>query len=221
MKNFNWGDSNDWYRSQISTEIFEMKIYEKFFDVEENDIVVDIGASIGPFAHSIKDKKFKHIYCFEPSVAQIPTLIKNIAGLPATLIPKGLSNVDGKDTFDLYGKTNGFGEALSFTFQSFIEKYKIDKIDFLKTDCEGGEYCIFNLENVWWVKQNIKKIVGEFHLENPEKKEKFRLFRDLYLKIFDKVEVYSTDGETDIKWDLWNEHFIQYYRQVVIYIDNR
>jgi hypothetical protein len=28
------------------------------------------------------------------------------------------------------------------------------------------------------------------------------------------------DG-VDIKWDLWNEHFIEYYTEVIIYIDNR
>jgi len=28
------------------------------------------------------------------------------------------------------------------------------------------------------------------------------------------------DG-VDIKWDLWNEHFLDYYCEVIIYIDNR
>jgi hypothetical protein len=28
------------------------------------------------------------------------------------------------------------------------------------------------------------------------------------------------DG-VDIKWDLWNEHFINYYEQIIVYIDNR
>jgi hypothetical protein len=35
-----------------------------------------------------------------------------------------------------------------------------------------------------------------------------------YLKIF-SVDV------IDIKWNLWNEHFIEYYNEVIIYIDNR
>jgi hypothetical protein len=25
----------------------------------------------------------------------------------------------------------------------------------------------------------------------------------------------------DIKWDLWNDHFIEYYNEVIVYIDNR
>lgn len=217
---FDWGHSNDWYKTQINEEVFTNKIYQKFFDVEENDIVLDLGASIGPFAQTTKDKKIKHIYCFEPSMEQIPTLIKNLKGLPATLIPKGLSSNDGTDTFELYGEVNKLESALSYSFSSFIRDYNIEKIDFLKTDCEGGEYCIFNLENVWWVKKNIRKIVGEFHLETPERKKQFRLFRDLYLNIFEKIEVFSTDM-VDIKWDLWSDHFIEYYQQVIVYIDNR
>jgi cytochrome c peroxidase len=34
------------------------------------------------------------------------------------------------------------------------------------------------------------------------------------------IEVFSVDG-VNIKWDLWNEHFLEYYYQVLIYIDNR
>ena len=26
---------------------------------------------------------------------------------------------------------------------------------------------------------------------------------------------------TNFKWDLWNEHFLEYYRQIIIHIDNR
>jgi FkbM family methyltransferase len=30
----------------------------------------------------------------------------------------------------------------TITFDTFISLYNIDKIDFIKTDCEGGEYDI-------------------------------------------------------------------------------
>ena len=110
--------------------------------------------------------------------------------------------------------------ANSITFKTFIEEYNIKTIDFLKTDCEEGEYHIFNNENFFWIKENVKKIVGEWHLETPKSKEKFRIFRDTYLRLFPNCDVYSIDG-TRIKWDLWNEHFIEYYKQIIVYIDNR
>jgi hypothetical protein len=37
---------------------------------------------------------------------------------------------------------------------------------------------------------------------------------------FDKFNFRSLDG-VDITWDLHNEHFIQYYREIMLYIDNR
>lgn len=218
MKNFDWGESSEWFINQIGSEVFENRIYEKFFTVEENDIVLDLGASIGPFTYSILNKNPKHVFCVEPSINQIITLEKNVMNYPVTIINKGISNKDGVSYFDLYGNepTN---EATSTTFNSLIMEYKIDRIDFLKTDCEGGEYNVFNIENINWIIRNVKKVVGEWHLNTKETKDSFRIFRDVYLNIFKNYEIYSVDG-VDIKWDLWNEHFIEYYNEIIIYINN-
>jgi len=131
---FDWGKSNDWFRWAINKEIFEEKIYEKFFSVDEGDVVMDIGASIGPFTYSILDKKPSKVYSIEPCDEEFPYLVKN---------------------------TN-----------------------------------------------------------TKETKDKFRKFRDLYLKEFKNHKVFSVDG-IDIKWDLWNDHFIEYYNEINLYIDNR
>lgn len=217
---FDWGTSSDWYKSEIGREIFHEKIYEKFFSVNENDIVLDVGASIGIFTFSILDNKPSHVYCFEPSSEQFMTLVKNTLKGYVTCINKGISDIDGiKVLNDVYGSENRPLEVYTIQFKTFIEKFNIKKIDFLKTDCEGGEYDIFNNENIWWIKNNVKKISGEWHLEFPEQKQKFRQFRDVYLKLFPNHQVFSVNG-VDIKWDLWNENFIQYYKQIILYIDN-
>ncbi len=66
---------------------------------------------------------------------------------------------------------------------------------------------------------NVRNIVGEWHLSRFSEKVEFRYFRDKYLKQFPNFEVYSIDG-VNIKWDLWNDHFIEYYNQVIIHISN-
>jgi FkbM family methyltransferase len=218
MKNFDWGDSTEWFINTIGNEIFEKKIYEKFFTVKENDIVLDLGASIGPFSYSILDKNPKHIYCVEPSLSQTKTLEKNLLGYPITIINKGISNKEGKDIFDSYGDEID-KSASSVSFKKIVSDYNIEKINFLKTDCEGGEYHVFNIENINWIKNNVKRIVGEWHLNTDELKKEFRIFRDVYLNIFKNHEIYAVDG-VNIKWDLWNEHFIEYYNEVIIYINN-
>jgi hypothetical protein len=103
-----------------------------------------------------------------------------------------------------------------------MNSYAITKVDFLKIDVEGMEYEVFSDENIEWIFKNVRKIAGEFHLLNPKQKEQFRKFRDTYLKRVpnDKLQIYSSDL-VDIKWDLWNDHFIEYYGEVTIYIDNR
>ena len=238
LTNFNWGwmdepsntyrvmpdrshkDMGQFHKDSITQEIFVDKCYERFFEVEENDIVLDVGASVGPFTYSILHKKPKHVFCFEPSEKEFKTLVNNTIGHPVTQINKGISNVNSIVMNDhLFG---GEDQMESITFSKFIELYGIEKIDFLKTDCEGGEFDIFNVENLDWIKNNVKKIVGEWHiqLKGHNNKEKFRHFRDTYLKEFPNHKIYSVDN-VDIKWDLWNEHFLEYYRQIIIHIDNR
>jgi FkbM family methyltransferase len=222
LNGFDWGTSNSWFIETISKEIFEEKIYEKFFEVENGDIVIDVGASIGPFTYSILNKNPKHVICVEPSFEEFPVLIQNTRQGNVSYLNKAINNFTGEFiSSDLFGFENGIlSKAYGITFKDFINLYNLEKIDFLKTDSEAGEYDIFNLENLEWIKNNVKKIVGEWHLGNFERKQKFRQFRDLYLKEFSNYEVYSVDG-VNIKWDLWNEHFIEFYSEIVIYIDNR
>lgn len=224
IDNFDWGWMNDgsdlgiFHKSGIYREIFNDMIYERCFEVEQNDIVVDIGASVGPFTYSILNKKPKHVFCIEPSEREFPTLVKNTIGYPVTQILKGISD---KNTFTSNQYLFGGGEFMEgITFKKLCELYNISKIDFLKTDCEGGEYYIFTDDNMEFILKNILKIVGEWHLSTHELKNKFRFFRDIILKKFKSYKVFSIDG-VDITWDVWNEHFVEYYSEVIFYIDNR
>jgi FkbM family methyltransferase len=219
LKGFDWGvmDAYD-LRDLLIRELFIERIYHKHFEVNEGDVVVDVGASVGPFSYLIADNKPSQIYTFEPSKTEFPALVKNTRGLPACHINKAMWEGDGiTNQIDSY-YSEGYVETMRF--QTFRELYAIERIDFLKTDCEGGEYYIFNEENIDFLVENVGVVVGEWHLETPERKEMFRRFRDQYLPRFKDYFVYSVDG-TDIKWDLYNEHFLQYYKQVIIHIDNR
>jgi len=229
LENFEWGwmDSEkrqeEWiptHKERIIDEIFEQKSYEKFFQVNKGDIVVDVGASIGPFTYSILHKNPKHVFCLEPSKIEHDTLEKNIHQENTTILKIAISHTDGKLKSD---KIFGIDENVEVDckkFATFIEENNINKIDFLKTDCEGCEYDIFNTENLCWLKENLGVCSGEWHLSTNELKQKFKEFRDVFLRIFSKYEIYSIDG-VDIKWDLWNDHFINYYNEIIISIDNR
>jgi FkbM family methyltransferase len=221
LENFIWEPKcYNGFQETVTKEIFQDKIYERFFEVEEGDIVFDIGASLGPFTFSILDRNPKHVFCFEPSFEEFKTLVMTTRHGNVTHINKGISDKIGKFDFKFVFENTNNDVLYSTTFQKVIEDYNIQKIDFLKTDCETGEYDIFTVENLFWIKNNVKKIVGEWHLGEPWMKSKFTVFRDLYLRVFPKFKIISFDG-IDITNQIWDENFIPYYREIMIYIDNR
>ena len=214
---FDWGKKSEWYVSQATQEIFEYNIYERLFEVEEGDIVVDLGASLGPFTYSILPKNPKQCFVVEPLSYHIDILNKNVGQENVKIIQGAISDKKKLEiTWD-----NITEISPTFTFKEFLDDNNINKIDFLKCDCEGGEYDVFQKNNIEFLK-TIPKIVVEFHLRNDENFHqcKFRWFRDNILNMFENFEVYSLDG-VNIKWDLYNEHFIEYYNEVIFYFDNR
>ena len=204
----------------LANEIFTLDCYEHIYPVKEGDIVLDLGASIGPFTWKVMDRALK-VYAVEPMIDLIPTIKKNTDGFPVTIINEVLSSNNGEVEFN-DGCINTFEPKMVKTvdFKTLLKENNIDKIDYIKTDCEGGEYDLINNVNLPWIKENVRNIVGEWHLAvgNEDLKADFRYFRDKFLPQFKNFEVYSIDN-CDIKWDLYNEHFLEYYRQILIHIE--
>jgi FkbM family methyltransferase len=214
---FDWGNNSQWYMEAAIKEIFEDNTYERFFKVEEGDVVVDLGASLGPFTYKILPNNPKQCYVVEPLSYQVEILHKNVGSENVKIIQGAITD---KKKIEI--SWDNITESVpTFTFKEFLDENKLDKIDFLKCDCEGGEYDVFQPSNIEFLK-TIPKIVTEFHMRDDDNfhKCKFRWFRDNILPMFDNIQVFSVDG-VDIKWDLWNEHFIEYYYEVIIYMDNR
>jgi FkbM family methyltransferase len=231
-KQFDWGKIalNPWFHRVVNAEVFVDDAYERFYPVEPGDIVLDVGASVGPFSWKISAKNPAHIYCLEPKKDLFRTLQLNMSRVtvPVTAINKGLGPKDGKNYLSgMYDANQQLisdgtnGEIVdTVSFKTLIQYHDISQIDFLKTDCEGGEYDIFTDDNREWIMHNVKKIAGEFHLNTPELKQKFRHFRDTYLRDMPTHRVLSLDY-VDIKPNLWCDWFLEYYSAVNVYIDNR
>lgn len=238
-KNFDWGifDKNKLLLSCLKEE-FEGQInYEKFFSVEENDIVVDIGASVGPFTKLILNKNPKEVICLEPHSILYKTLYENLSDYKnVKCINKGISLVDGEilfeNLFDDTKDSNYVGndlwrkkeKCLGISFKTLIEKNNLQIIDFLKIDCEGGEYDLFIPDNFYWIKKNVRKIAGEWHVHTEEFKQKFIMFRDFYLRKFNKFRIFFVDQHSnffDITGEVWDNNFVYKYGWFNIYIDNR
>lgn len=218
---FDWSKIDLHFASVLKKEIFEDRVYEKFYQVSEGDIVVDLGASIGPFTKSILNKNPKHVYAVEPSDEMFQALqnnmknYKNVTCVNYAIYDNGLEDYESNFTYNFYDKTY---TSKSISFKTFLNKFNIEKINLLKMDIEGSEYSLFNNDCINVLKSNVKFLAAEFHLENEDSKTKFRNFRDNMLSTFKNYKVYSIDG-VDIKWDLYNEHFLEYYNEVMLHIE--
>ena len=223
---FRFGPIKDDLIKTFKDEFTNHKPYEKIFQVKEGDVVIDVGASNGIFTCSILDKKPKHVFCLEPSKSLFPYLVKNTVGNPVTQINKAITNGNGLTDVNWGNVYADEGNYETIRWKTFIDRFGIDEINFLKLDCEGGEYDILTPENKEWILDNVDVIVGEFHLGDPILKEKFKRFRDNYIEEFELVAVRSIDG-VDIMWDMVNgmidpdnNHFVNRYKEVIIHLSN-
>ena len=174
----------------IIGQIFSLKMYEAYgLAIEKDDVVVDIGANYGIFTYFAFYKKPSKIYVCEPNSKLFSILqnhfsnYKNIhldncaiskqnGFADFVLVDSDLNNDDGqRNHLSLYEediktfRQNSFEIVKTKTksFMEFVLSNQIHKIDFLKVDCEGGEYDIFTEENASYIRNNVDKIVVEYH----------------------------------------------------------
>ena len=169
----------------IVNEIWANKIYTpKSFDIKQSDIIVDIGANIGIFSIlAAKKAKNGKVFAFEPINKNFKRLneniklnnLKNIISFKKAVSNKNkkielfISN-DNEGGHSIYAnltksKNKQIVNALSL--KNIFKENNLKNIDFLKIDCEGGEYDI--LLNSKKELKKINKISMEVHNLNKEK----------------------------------------------------
>lgn len=165
---------------------------EHEYGIKPNDTVhfktvIDIGAHIGLFSvflgylnpecrilafemdgnnyknlkKNIKNCGLKNVFPFNCVVSEKSELINYYSGRGSSEFSiKKISFSDKKPVID--EKKNNINQIKSVTLNSIIEDNFLEKIDFLKIDCEGAEYEIIYSTT----KNNLKKIKqigGEYH----------------------------------------------------------
>jgi FkbM family methyltransferase len=152
--------------------------------VKENDVVVDIGASCGTFAHYCLTRKAKKVVCVEPSpsfyilnktfdsrVERYNCALGTSDGYKqfyftenTTLNSFKIDDQKKYDTDNLIGAVRTV-TVECMTLNSVIKRSNLNKIDLLKLDIEGFEYDIFKSLSVD-VLANIDQVLIEFHHNN-------------------------------------------------------
>jgi FkbM family methyltransferase len=168
----------------IINETWRKKDYTpKNFEIGEDDVIIDIGAHKGYFSTfaSFKAKKGK-VYSFEPLESNYNILKKNLEiNKCINVVPFQLGISGAKGIRKLYiSPDSSAGISLvkdwleddrrkidSFrinciTLRDIFSLCHIEKIDFLKIDCEGAEYEILSDASVESLAK-ISRISMEFH----------------------------------------------------------
>ena len=172
---------------QILSDIFEGREYSDYFPFYKKVTIIDIGAHYAYFSifANKNTNNQSTIFAIEPSIMNFEKMtsninknkIENIIGLNcalgtknenATLYLGNTSNNSLISDYSLLKKEKSIEKIEIKTLDTIISENKIDKIDFLKMDCEGSEYLI--LENInAQTFDKISTISMEFHDLKNEK----------------------------------------------------
>jgi len=166
-------------------------------------------------------KKANKVICVEPSISLCNSIKDNLKEYENYfIINKAIAT--SKDNVDIFVDE-------PFDIISFKELTKdIPYINYLKIDCEGGEYSIFTEENLKYLLNNVEFIAAEFHLRN-DNRESFRYFRDNILNKFKNYQIRSCIYQNinrgtviDLNSYIQEEDFINNYSyEFMIYFWNR
>jgi len=188
-----------WNILAVFNEIIGHKVYHNdFVNVEKDDFVIDIGFNYGLFSMVSLKNNPKKIIAFEPNPKLVSNYQKFLNHEKIELHQKAVSNKEGIVTFkenndpgmstlsnDLithpgWGDVNTTYEVELINFYQFLQENNINRIDYLKVDCEGSEYDIFDSIPNEYLTNQVKKIALEFHYKFEDEK-----VQKLYNKILD------------------------------------
>jgi FkbM family methyltransferase len=163
-------------------------VYEFVNFIEDEDIVLDVGANIGFF--TILSRNAKKIIAIEPIKRCIPILKKNLeknnlknvevfnialgGGMPLLIEENNAVNLS--KIVDKKGEN--VTEIESKKLEYFVKKYNIN---FIKIDAEGFEYEIFGKGEI---PKGLNKIVMEFHTGLMGKEKSIDLIKNFYKQGF-------------------------------------
>ncbi|MFC1932958.1 FkbM family methyltransferase [Chloroflexota bacterium] len=173
--------SHNRYGVSILRDIFNNREYSDFFPFYEDSVIVDVGAHYGYFSlfASKNSDRNSSIIAIEPVKENYEILCKNITDCGLSNIKTvnmALSDTQGiQDIFksrshncSSFSKDSNLlsshqsEKVETLTLSDLFEKFNLQRIDFVKMDCEGAEYPVL-LNSDTDTLSRIRTISIEFH----------------------------------------------------------
>ena len=171
------------------------------FNINNEDVIIDIGAHIGLFSlFASQYCKNGKIFCYEPIEKNFGILKENIElnknkniihfnSAVSNQLNKLKIFIDSDDSaHSIFKSDKNFIEVNSTTIKSIFDENKIKNCNLLKLDCEGSEYQIIeSIPKEYFLK--IDKMIIEYHLANKNPKLYKKLIQNLKDNSFEiKIE---------------------------------
>jgi len=181
---FNIRNFMDWY---VITETVVLNCYQ----YKTHPIVIDIGAAIGDFS-IFSSLTSKHVYAIEPEPSSFELLQKNIIqnhSKNITCFPIALHSTQKTLKLSInnsnHHHTNSFSRTNSISvpcisLSDFIKKINKKNL-YIKCDCEGGEYDIFNTLTASTFSK-INYIDMEYHFFTADHQNQFEKLQNILIK---------------------------------------
>jgi len=155
------------------SDIWYHHAYTKHFSIPSSSVVVDVGANVGVFS-TLAARTARVVYALEPSSSNFSLLRANTARA-ANVIALNLAcaRENGRASLDVSSDPVSFSLALqspssnqetveAINLTTLFDRYKIERCDFLKLDCEGCEFEII-LDSDAVAIDRVDRIVMEYH----------------------------------------------------------
>jgi len=189
-----FNDGPGWLNARIGGV---KKAYKIPHNTEKFNIAIDIGANVGAFP-IVNHDKFKRIVCIEPSNYSVNECIKNTKRFENVEVYNLAVSDKDDDIIKLRSclgaNTSGNASTVehkswnddnyelikTISYKGLFERFGIDKIDYLKIDCEGGEYDFLMNQDL----SNIDYLGIEIHVLLNEK---LKILENYIKKYFDII----------------------------------
>jgi len=171
----------------------------------------DIGANVGVYSIYAAATKRAQTYSFEPSLANIAVLAKNVEmntlADNISAFPIALSDKSGIDYLNMIstapGNTGGQFSShdtqsvlkqacLGFSIDDFIERYKLDVPNYIKIDVDGIENLILKGAEKTLQNPAIKSIILEANINGQD-------YTDIYSLLVKNHGFKETESEATVK----------------------
>jgi len=169
----NYGDA------MTVAEVFLGNSYVRGLTLPADPVVIDIGGFVGDFSlYAVKHLNARKVVVCEPSPHNWTLLLKNIAnnGYEDRIVPVNKAVTDGRDLMmnidapeesqcmvsGYYPTEQRLSTVPGVSLAALLRDHRIDRVDLLKIDCEGGEFEILE-STPTDVFRIIRNLVFEYH----------------------------------------------------------